>query len=74
VVVVLIGVAAPTELPANVTLLELPDEDEGAFARLVGAYAAGLASGTAAPDAWRGAVEQTGWESATESAAAPAAE
>lgn len=68
------GVTAPTELPENVTVLELPDEDDGAFARLVGTYAAGLAGGTAAPDAWRAAVEQTGWESTTESAAEPAAE
>ena len=60
------GVAAPAELPENVTVLELPNEDDGAFARLVGAYAAGLASGKAAPDAWRAAVEQTGWESAAE--------
>lgn len=61
-----VGVAAPVELPENVTLLELPDEDDGAFARLVGAYAAGLAAGSAAPEAWRVAVEHTGWESAAE--------
>jgi hypothetical protein len=52
-----------------VTVLELPDEDEGAFARLVGTYAVGLADGSAAPDAWQTAVRDTGWESATESAA-----
>jgi hypothetical protein len=66
IVLVPAGVAAPTELPENVTMLELPDEDEGAFARLVGSYAAGLGGGKAAPEAWRAAVEGTGWESATE--------
>jgi hypothetical protein len=58
------GVAAPGELPETATVLGLPDEDEGAFARLVGTYAAGLASGQTAPDAWQVAVTQTGWESA----------
>ncbi|HUP83154.1 MAG TPA: hypothetical protein VM284_03075 [Candidatus Limnocylindria bacterium] len=60
------GAVAPAEFPETVTMLELPDDDEGAFANLVGAYAAGLASGTDAPDAWQAAVAQTGWESAAE--------
>lgn len=68
------GVSAPSELPENVTVLELPDEDEGAFARLVGAYAAGLASGTAAPEAWQTAVRETGWEAAAEPSAESAGE
>ena len=68
------GVAAPAELPENVTVLELPDEDEGAFARLVGAYAAGLAGGKAAPDAWSAAVRDTGWESAADAAVGPVGE
>jgi hypothetical protein len=63
------GVAAPAELPESVTVLELPDEDEGAFARLVGTYAVGLAGGSAAPEAWQTAVRDTGWESAAESGA-----
>jgi hypothetical protein len=58
------GVATPSELPENVTVLELPDEDDGAFAQLVGSYAAGLASGRAAPEAWQAAVRETGWEPA----------
>ena len=62
------GVTTPADLPENVTVLELPDEDEGAFTRLVGAYASGLAGGKTAPDAWRAAVRHTGWESAAESA------
>ena len=68
------GVIAPAELPENVTVLELPDDDDGAFARLVGAYAAGLASGTPAPDAWQAAVRETGWESAADPAEEPAVE
>lgn len=68
------GAAAPGELPETATVLELPDEDEGAFARLVGAYAAGLASGQTAPEAWQAAVARTGWESAAEPAAESAAE
>jgi hypothetical protein len=58
------GVAAPAEMPENVTVLELPDDDDGAFAKLVGSYAVGLASGRAAPEAWQAAVRETGWESA----------
>jgi hypothetical protein len=69
VVLVPAGAAAPSELPETATVLELPDEDEGAFARLVGTYAAALAGGEAPPDAWRGAVTQTGWEPAAEPAA-----
>lgn len=68
------GTTSPRDLPATATLLELPDHDDGAFANLVGAYAAGLASGKAASDAWQSAVEQTGWEHAMEPATEPAAE
>lgn len=55
---------APPGLPETATVLELPEHDEGAFADLVGRYAAGLAGGRGATDAWREAIEQTGWESA----------
>ena len=58
------GAAAPAELPDTVTVLELPDEDEGAFATLVGGYAVGLANGKSATDAWQAAVGETGWEAA----------
>jgi hypothetical protein len=68
------GVSAPSELPENVTVLELPDEDEGAFARLIGVYAAGLASGTPAHDAWQAAVRETGWEAAADPGVESAAE
>ena len=65
------GAAPPTTLPDDATVLELPAEDEGAFADLVGRYAARLAAGESAADAWRGAVEQTGWEPAAEGSAEP---
>ena len=58
------GAASPVELPETATVLEEPDEDAGAFADLVGRYAAALAAGQAAPDAWQSAVQQTGWEPA----------
>jgi hypothetical protein len=65
------GAAPPASLPESATVLEMPAEDEGAFADLVGRYAARLADGETAADAWRGAVEQTGWEPATEVSAEP---
>ena len=58
------GAAPPATLPDDATVLELPAQDEGAFADLVGRYAARLAAGEAAAQAWAAAVEQTGWEPA----------
>jgi hypothetical protein len=58
------GAAAPLGLPESATVLELPDEDEGAFTTLVGRYAAGLANGRGAQDAWQAAVGETGWQAA----------
>jgi hypothetical protein len=58
--------AAPGSLPENATVLELPDEETGAFAELVGRYAAALASGTDAAVAWKSAVSESGWEQAAE--------
>jgi hypothetical protein len=57
--------AAPAELPEGTTLLELPEHDEGAFAALVGRYAARLAASQTPSEAWQAAVAETGWESAT---------
>jgi len=65
------GAAPPAALPESATVLELPEPDDGAFADLVGRYAAGLAAGEPAADAWRGAVDQTGWEPAAEGSAEP---
>jgi sugar/nucleoside kinase (ribokinase family) len=67
------GAAPEGELedaPEGATVLELPEHDDGAFAALVGRYAAGLARGAAPKDAWQEAVAAVGWESATEEPAA----
>ena len=57
---------APADLPEKSTLLERPAEDGGAFAQLVGRYAALLDSGRPPADAWREAIEAGGWEPASE--------
>ena len=53
--------AAPT-LPDHATVLAAPDDDDGAFADLVGRYAAHLDAGRVAADAWRDALVTTGWQ------------
>lgn len=60
------GNAAPIGMPESATLLELPEHDDGAFVELVGRYAALLAAGRNAADAWQAALAETGWESAAE--------
>ena len=47
-------------------MLEVPEEDSGAFPELVGRYAALLDSGRSPADAWRDAIDEGGWEPATE--------
>jgi len=59
------GAASPEGLPESATVLEEPEEDAGAFAELVGRYAAALAAGKPAPQAWQDAVGETGWEPAS---------
>ena len=60
------GAPAP-EAWASATLLEAPADDaEGAFARLVGGYAAALDRGVPPGDAFRAAAEVGGWEPATD--------
>jgi sugar/nucleoside kinase (ribokinase family) len=54
----------PHGLPDNSTVLEEPEEDAGAFADLVGRYAAALAGGADPAEAWKSAVEKAGWEHA----------
>jgi hypothetical protein len=49
-------------LPEDATVLETPEEDDGAFAQLVAHYAVRLADGRRPADAWRDAIEETGWE------------
>lgn len=53
------------ELPASATVLEMPDEDEGAFAALVGRYAAVLDRGLEPAAAWQKALAATGLEPST---------
>jgi sugar/nucleoside kinase (ribokinase family) len=60
------GAEAPRDMPDEATLLEVPTEDGGAFAELVGRYAAALDSGRGAADAWQDALDETGWEPAEE--------
>lgn len=55
--------AAPI-LPDDATVLAAPGGDDGAFAELVGRYAAQLDAGRAAADAWHDAIAATGWEEA----------
>jgi hypothetical protein len=49
-------------VPDDATVLEQPEEDTGAFAALVGRYAAALDAERAPADAWREAISETGWE------------
>jgi hypothetical protein len=59
------GAQAPIDVPEDTTVLEMPDEeDDGAFADLIGRYAAALESGRGAPEAWHDAVTETGWQNA----------
>jgi sugar/nucleoside kinase (ribokinase family) len=60
------GHASTLDLADDATVLEEPTEGSAAFAQLVAAYAVALDNGRSAADAWRDAVEQTGWEPATE--------
>ena len=59
-----LAAAAAAQLPEEATVLAPPDEDDGAFADLVGRYAAQLDAGRGAADAWRDAITATGWEEA----------
>lgn len=57
---------APDGLPEDATLLAVPDDggDGGAFAALVGAYAAALDAGSGPAEAFAAAQGATGWEAA----------
>ena len=57
------GVPMPAGIPAESTALAAPRAvDEGAFGRLVGAYAAGLDAGASPADAFAAATGAAGWE------------
>ena len=53
-------------LPDTATVLEAPAETGTAFAELVARYAVALDNGRSAADAWRDAVDETGWEQSSE--------
>ncbi len=53
--------ATPDGLPAAATVLAAPVDDEGAFAALVGAYAAAVDAGTEPAEAFRAAAPSSGW-------------
>jgi hypothetical protein len=57
------GAAAP-QTPEAATVLEVPNEDSGAFSELVGRYAVSLDSGRGPAEAWQDAVTETGWQNA----------
>ena len=52
----------PSVLPPDATVLRVPDADDGSFARMVGAYAAGLDQGVDPAQAFRAAVASVGGE------------
>ena len=62
----LIVVGETSGLPDTATVLEAPSEGGFAFSGLVGRYAVALDDGRAAADAWRDAVDETGWEQSSE--------
>lgn len=65
VVLVHAGEAAPTGLPGASTVLVAPEaRDEGAFAAVVGAYAAALDAGRSPGEAFQAAATDAGWEPA----------
>jgi hypothetical protein len=67
VLVVGAGAAVPDDLPADAVVFEAPDADrEGAFATLVGRFAAALDDGTTPAEAFRASVTADGWTEALE--------
>ena len=56
--------SAPPRSTDALTVLDAPKEGGGAFAKLVGSYAAGLDAGVPAERAFREAVRDSGWETA----------
>lgn len=60
--------AAPVGLPGDATVLAVPGDDDGSFARLVGAYAAGLDAGVEPAQAFATAIGGVGGEALEPSA------
>ena len=61
IVLVPTGGASPS-VPPETTVLEAPEEDDGSFGRLVGAFAAALDAGADVGPAFDEAVASSGWE------------
>jgi hypothetical protein len=67
VLVVGAGAVVPDGLPADAVVFEAPDADpDGAFATLVGRFAAALDDGSAPADAFRASVTADGWTETVE--------
>ncbi len=67
VVVVRPGAAVPDGLPPDVIVFEAPETDpDGAFASLVGAFAAALDDGDDPAEAFRSSIETDGWTTSTD--------
>jgi ribokinase len=58
--------ATAPAMPAEATVLEAPLDDDGSFARVVGAFAAALEAGTEPASAFTAAVASSGWEPAAD--------
>jgi hypothetical protein len=54
--------AVPPAVPAEATVLEMPAEDDGSFARLVGLFAGALDAGADPKAAFEEALGASGWE------------
>jgi sugar/nucleoside kinase (ribokinase family) len=66
VVIVADGAPPPVELAADATVLSAPVGDGGAFAAVVGRYAAALADGRPADEAWQAALSGSEWSASEE--------
>jgi hypothetical protein len=55
------GAGATADLPEDATVLEAPEDDDGAFAALVGRYAVALDGGKQPAAAFAGASSGSGW-------------
>lgn len=64
IVLVPVGESPPRDVPSGATVLQTPEADGGAFASLVGRYAAALADGRSPDEAWQDALGGSGWQEA----------
>jgi len=57
------GQAPPSGLLANATVLERPEQGDGAFSQLVASYAVAVSRGASPEQAWASAVRRSGFQS-----------